>query len=84
MKVKITKVSGDKHNISADIELYKNDGTLFWSGTRGFVSLATTSQDVLTELKQSFKNIAQQLQNENASKLKEVVEANLNKEIDIG
>ena len=81
MKLKIIKVSGDKHNISAELEIYKDDGTLLFRGSRGFVSTSTDKTEVLNYLKDSIKNIAQQAITEGNAILKTEAERLIDKEI---
>lgn len=81
MEFKIIKVSGDKHNISADLEIYKDDGILLFKGARGFVSTSTDKTEILNYLKDSIKNIAQQAITEQNAILKTEVEKLIDKEI---
>lgn len=69
--------------ITAEVKITEDDGTLIFEGTRGFVSLAKSDKDALDYLKQAMKNIANQIKAEKASKLKSEAQKNIDKDISL-
>lgn len=84
IKVKILSVEATNNfSVNIELEIRDSDGTLIFSGTRGFVSQAPTKEEALAEIKNSIKNIYLQIKAEQASKMKETAESLIGTEIEL-
>jgi len=84
MKGKIIKIRvEDNAQIIAVIQLTQNNGKIVYEGERAFVSLDNTAGGIRTYLKQTMRNIANEMIDKKASKLKEEAEKLIGQEIDL-
>lgn len=84
MKIKILSQKKQENNVvNLDIEIREDDGTLVFSGTRGFVSQGTTEEEVMADLKTSFENIYISEINKQNAVLADVVSSLVNQEISL-
>ena len=75
MIVKILNMEkNDNDSVNLGIEIREDDGTLVFSGTRGFFSQETLRETLESEIKEGIKNIYLSVKKKQNSKLAEVSE----------
>ena len=73
MIVKILNMEkNDNDSVNLGIEIREDDGTLVFSGTRGFFSQETLRETLESEIKEGIKNIYLSVKKKQNSKLAEV------------